>query len=188
MKVISLLVICMSIGLYYRKHIIANLSTLARQKFSAFKPYAQSVASHMSHNMSENSTNSSWVRLPLIPPEDPSLQASDEVATSRAVAKHFLAPSKSEGVGARVRRSIGVSELRNFTPFLMMDFFSVTPDSGFPDHPHRSMETITYLLSGSVDHEDFCGNKGTIGPGDLQFMTAGSGKFTPSKNRWVVGH
>lgn len=49
------------------------------------------------------------------------------------------------------------------------------PLPGFPDHPHRGQETITYLLSGGVDHEDFAGNKGTIGPGDLQFMTAGRG-------------
>lgn len=57
----------------------------------------------------------------------------------------------------------------------MLDHFSVAPGAGFPDHPHRGQETITYLLSGSVDHEDFAGNKGTIETGDLQFMTAGRG-------------
>jgi redox-sensitive bicupin YhaK (pirin superfamily) len=57
----------------------------------------------------------------------------------------------------------------------MLDHFSIPPGAGFPDHPHRGQETITYLLSGAVDHEDFAGNKGTIGPGDLQFMTAGRG-------------
>jgi redox-sensitive bicupin YhaK (pirin superfamily) len=57
----------------------------------------------------------------------------------------------------------------------MLDHFSIPPGAGFPDHPHRGQETITYLLSGAVDHEDFAGNKGTIGPGDLQFMTAGKG-------------
>ncbi|KAL8868653.1 MAG: hypothetical protein Q9174_004848 [Haloplaca sp. 1 TL-2023] len=78
-------------------------------------------------------------------------------------------------MGARVRRSIGTPNLRNFSPFLMLDHFSVSPGAGFPDHPHRGQETITYMLSGVADHEDFAGNKGTIETGDLQFMTAGRG-------------
>jgi redox-sensitive bicupin YhaK (pirin superfamily) len=57
----------------------------------------------------------------------------------------------------------------------MLDHFAIPPGAGFPDHPHRGQETITYLLSGAVDHEDFAGNKGTIEQGDLQFMTAGRG-------------
>lgn len=57
----------------------------------------------------------------------------------------------------------------------MLDHFTIGKGAGFPDHPHRGQETITYLLAGGVDHEDFSGNKGTIGPGDLQFMTAGKG-------------
>lgn len=57
----------------------------------------------------------------------------------------------------------------------MLDHFTISPGAGFPDHPHRGQETITYLLRGAVDHEDFAGNAGTIGPGDLQFMTAGRG-------------
>lgn len=93
----------------------------------------------------------------------------------RTILKSFLAVEKSEGAGARVRRSIGVSQLRNFSPFLMLDHFSIGPGAGFPDHPHRGQETITYLLSGSVDHEDFTGSAGTINAGDLQFMTAGRG-------------
>ena len=67
----------------------------------------------------------------------------------------------------------------------MLDHFQVPQGAGFPDHPHRGQETITYLLKGSVDHEDFAGNKGTIGPGDLQFMTAGRGIMhaeMPGKN------
>lgn len=95
--------------------------------------------------------------------------------TPRAVAKAVPAFEQSEGVGARVRRSIGTSAVRNFTPFLMLDHFSVSPDAGFPDHPHRGQETITYLLKGRIDHEDFTGSKGTLEPGDLQFMTAGRG-------------
>ena len=93
----------------------------------------------------------------------------------RAIRKTFLAREQSEGAGARVRRSVGTPNLRHLTPFLMLDHFTVPQGAGFPDHPHRGQETITYLLQGSVDHEDFAGNAGTIGPGDLQFMTAGRG-------------
>ena len=57
----------------------------------------------------------------------------------------------------------------------MLDHFTSSPGAGFPDHPHRGQETITYLLEGAVDHEDFAGNAGTIEAGDLQFMTAGKG-------------
>lgn len=97
------------------------------------------------------------------------------MSLSRTIRKVFLAVEQSEGAGARVRRSIGTPQLRNFSPFLMLDHFRIAPGAGFPDHPHRGQETITYLLSGGVDHEDFAGNRGTIGPGDLQFMTAGRG-------------
>ncbi|KAI9717993.1 MAG: hypothetical protein M1828_006983 [Chrysothrix sp. TS-e1954] len=97
------------------------------------------------------------------------------MAVPRAIRTAFLAVSQPEGAGATVRRSIGTAKLRNYSPFLMLDHFSVEPGAGFPDHPHRGMETITYLLEGAVDHEDFAGNKGTIWPGDLQFMTAGKG-------------
>lgn len=93
----------------------------------------------------------------------------------RAIRQVFLAVEQSEGVGARVRRSIGTARLRHFSPFLMLDHFSSSPGAGFPDHPHRGQETITYLLKGAMDHEDFAGNKGTIETGDLQFMTAGRG-------------
>ncbi|KAJ5157590.1 uncharacterized protein N7482_008690 [Penicillium canariense] len=98
-----------------------------------------------------------------------------EMSAARAIRQVFLAIEQAEGAGARVRRSIGTAKLRNFSPFLMLDHFTIGKGAGFPDHPHRGQETITYLLSGGVDHEDFAGNKGTIGPGDLQFMTAGRG-------------
>ena len=99
----------------------------------------------------------------------------DNMSTPRAIHQTFLAIEQSEGAGARVRRSIGTAKLRNFSPFLMLDHFTVHPGAGFPDHPHRGQETITYLLKGAVDHEDFAGNAGTIEAGDLQFMTAGKG-------------
>lgn len=97
------------------------------------------------------------------------------MSVPRAIRQAFLAIEQSEGAGARVRRSIGTAKLRNFSPFLMLDHFTISPGAGFPDHPHRGQETITYLLKGAVDHEDFAGNKGTIETGDLQFMTAGRG-------------
>ncbi|RVX66165.1 hypothetical protein B0A52_09894 [Exophiala mesophila] len=97
------------------------------------------------------------------------------MTTPRTINFSFEAREQSEGAGAKVRRSIGTPRLRHLTPFLMLDHFNVPPGAGFPDHPHRGQETITYLLKGAVDHEDFAGNKGTIGSGDLQFMTAGRG-------------
>jgi hypothetical protein len=105
----------------------------------------------------------------------------------RLIRTTLLAREQSEGVGAVVRRSIGTPKLRNLTPFLMLDHFSVSPGAGFPDHPHRGQETITYLISGGVDHEDFAGNKGTIGPGDLQFMTAGRGIMHAEMPRQDMG-
>ncbi|CCD48912.1 similar to pirin [Botrytis cinerea T4] len=97
------------------------------------------------------------------------------MTTPRGIQKAFLAREQAEGAGARVRRSIGTPQLKNFSPFLMLDHFTIKPGAGFPDHPHRGQETITYLLEGAVDHEDFAGNAGTIEAGDLQFMTAGKG-------------
>ncbi|KAL5621269.1 hypothetical protein BROUX41_006739 [Berkeleyomyces rouxiae] len=109
-------------------------------------------------------------------PSHPAIHlAAADMSVSRAIRKVFLAVEQAEGAGARVRRSVGTANLRNFSPFLMLDHFSIKPGAGFPDHPHRGQETITYLLEGAVDHEDFAGNAGTIHAGDLQFMTAGRG-------------
>lgn len=87
-----------------------------------------------------------------------------------------LAIAQSEGVGATVRRSIGSQSCRNFTPFLLLDHFKVSKGGGFPDHPHRGMTTVTYMLKGGAfQHEDSKGHKGIIRPGDLQWMVAGRG-------------
>ncbi|KAF2874688.1 RmlC-like cupin domain-containing protein [Massariosphaeria phaeospora] len=120
--------------------------------------------------MSATGPQSTFRGLPVIPPRE-----SLTTTAPRKIAKSFLAIEQSEGAGAKVRRSVGTPQLRNFSPFLMLDHFAIPPGAGFPDHPHRGQETITYLLSGAVDHEDFAGNKGTIAAGDLQFMTAGRG-------------
>ncbi|CAK9170617.1 unnamed protein product [Ilex paraguariensis] len=95
--------------------------------------------------------------------------------TPRLPIKKVLAKPQREGDGAVVRRSIGRSELKNLDPFLMLDEFSVTAPAGFPDHPHRGFETVTYMLQGAITHQDFAGHKGTIQTGDIQWMTAGRG-------------
>ncbi|XP_072040934.1 pirin-like isoform X2 [Amphiura filiformis] len=97
------------------------------------------------------------------------------MSLSRHVAKSVLSREQAEGVGARVRRSVGRPELRNLDPFLLLDEGKMKKPAGFPDHPHRGFETVTYMLKGATTHEDFAGHAGTIGPGDLQWMTAGRG-------------
>jgi len=94
---------------------------------------------------------------------------------SRDVVKKILAIEQSEGVGARVRRSIGSMNLRNLTPFLMLDHFRIGNGAGFPDHPHRGQATVTYMIEGSSRHEDSAGHKGTIVAGGVQWMCAGRG-------------
>ncbi|KAF1890356.1 hypothetical protein Lal_00013610 [Lupinus albus] len=99
----------------------------------------------------------------------------NNVKEPRLVATKLLARPQHEGVGAVVRRSIGRFDLKYFDPFLVLDEFSVTAPAGFPDHPHRGFETVTYMLQGGIRHEDFEGNKGRIEGGDIQWMTAGRG-------------
>lgn len=84
-----------------------------------------------------------------------------------------------EGAGVRLKRVFGFYEKNTFDPFLLLDNFGSDDPydylAGFPWHPHRGIETVTYMLSGSVEHGDSMGNKGTINSGDVQWMTAGSG-------------
>jgi quercetin 2,3-dioxygenase len=84
-----------------------------------------------------------------------------------------------EGAGVKLRRAFGFGDTREFDPFLLLDDFrNENPQdylAGFPWHPHRGIETITYVLSGSVQHGDSLGNRGALGAGDVQWMTAGSG-------------
>ena len=84
-----------------------------------------------------------------------------------------------EGAGVRLKRVFGFNEVPQFDPFLLLDdFHSSNPDdylAGFPWHPHRGIETITYMLKGEVEHRDSLGHAGVIQSGDVQWMTAGSG-------------
>jgi len=94
--------------------------------------------------------------------------------------KRVLTPKDTlEGAGVRLKRAFGFGNTEEFDPFLLFDDFrNERPEDflkGFPWHPHRGIETITYVLAGSVDHGDSLGNKGSLGAGDVQWMTAGSG-------------
>jgi hypothetical protein len=77
---------------------------------------------------------------------DTHINGLEAMSVPRAIRKAFLAVQQSEGVGAKVRRSIGTPQLRNFSPFLMLDHFTSSPGSGFPDHPHRGQETYAQML------------------------------------------
>jgi redox-sensitive bicupin YhaK (pirin superfamily) len=97
----------------------------------------------------------------------------------RPVTRIIESQQTLEGAGVRLRRAFGFGTTKEFDPFLLLDDFrNENPEdylAGFPWHPHRGIETITYVLAGSVSHGDSLGNSGTLGAGDVQWMTAGSG-------------
>ncbi|TGJ78190.1 hypothetical protein E0Z10_g10572 [Xylaria hypoxylon] len=168
---ISILVAVVSV-VVYRDQVI----DLAASSIERITKQLNALRDTIVFNTDTSNVESSTTATSSSPFYNPSEQlAATKMSIPRAIRKVFLAVEQSEGAGARVRRSIGTPQLRNFSPFLMLDHFSIKPGAGFPDHPHRGQETITYLLTGGVDHEDFAGNAGTIEAGDLQFMTAGRG-------------
>ena len=97
----------------------------------------------------------------------------------REVARKVRGQPTSDGAGVRMTRVIGSQVLDSFDPFLLLDEFrSDDPNdylAGFPDHPHRGFETVTYMLAGRMRHGDNQGNTGLLGPGSVQWMTAGRG-------------
>jgi redox-sensitive bicupin YhaK (pirin superfamily) len=97
----------------------------------------------------------------------------------RPVKRLITAKPTLEGAGVHLRRAFGFGQTSEFDPFLLLDDFrNDVPDdylAGFPWHPHRGIETITYVLAGTVEHGDSLGNRGAIGAGDVQWMTAGRG-------------
>src|SRR5882724_7504131 len=99
--------------------------------------------------------------------------------TIRPVKRLIKSKPTLEGAGVHLRRAFGFGNTSEFDPFLLLDDFrnDVPADylAGFPWHPHRGIETITYVLAGSVEHGDSLGNRGRLAGGDVQWMTAGSG-------------
>jgi quercetin 2,3-dioxygenase len=100
-------------------------------------------------------------------------------STPRKILRIIEPQAVVEGAGVRLKRTIGTRALDYLDPFLLLDHFQsknrADYEAGFPLHPHRGIETVTYLLAGAVRHRDTLGNAGEIGPGDLQWMTAGRG-------------
>ena len=98
---------------------------------------------------------------------------------TRPLARTIESVSASDGAGVRLRRSLGSAPSARLDPFLMLDeFFSDDPNdylAGFPAHPHRGFETVTYMIDGHMRHEDSLGNRGDLGPGDVQWMSAARG-------------
>ena len=101
------------------------------------------------------------------------------MSTTRSLQRVITAQRTSDGAGVTLHRSLGQSQFARLDPFLMLDEFgSDRPDeyiAGFPAHPHRGFETVTFMLAGRMRHEDHLGNVGLLGAGDVQWMTAGRG-------------
>ena len=99
--------------------------------------------------------------------------------TKIEIKKIVKALNASDGAGVKLKRSIGTPEADYIDPFLMLDEFgSENKDdylAGFPPHPHRGIETVTYMLNGEFEHEDSTGSKGKMEPGDIQWMKTGRG-------------
>ena len=99
--------------------------------------------------------------------------------TSRTLKTVIPSIPASDGAGVKLRRSLGQSQLQRHDPFLMLDeFYSDDPNdylAGFPSHPHRGFQTVTYMLDGRMQHKDSGGNTGDLGPGDVQWMSAARG-------------
>ncbi len=97
----------------------------------------------------------------------------------REVTRVVRSQKTTEGAGVRLNRSLGGPALASLDPFLLLDeFHTDRPDdyaAGFPSHPHRGFETVTYMIEGAMEHKDSVGNKGRLGPGAAQWMTAGHG-------------
>src|SRR5260370_22780369 len=97
----------------------------------------------------------------------------------RDVVRVVAAQRTIDGAGVKLKRSLGSSALPLLDPFLMLDEFHSNREedyiAGFPSHPHRGFETVTYMIDGAVDHRDSLGNHGHLGPGSIQWMTAGGG-------------
>ena len=101
------------------------------------------------------------------------------MSTVRSIEEVLVAQAASDGAGVKLKRVFGGQNLARFDPFLMLDEFGSEEAAdyigGFPSHPHRGFETVTYMLEGYMEHRDHMDNVGKLGPGDVQWMKAGSG-------------
>ncbi|KAA3643774.1 MAG: pirin family protein [Proteobacteria bacterium] len=101
------------------------------------------------------------------------------MTTYNSIQKRLTGRPTSDGAGVKLTRLIGGAPLQDLDPFLLLDHFGSHESSdyiaGFPEHPHRGFETVTYMLKGKMRHKDSAGNEGVISDGDIQWMTAGSG-------------
>lgn len=111
---------------------------------------------------------------------------------TRQIEELLVARASSDGDGVRLKRVFGGGELSRFDPFLMLDEFGSEDASdyigGFPSHPHRGFETVTYMLDGHMQHKDHMGNVGELKSGDVQWMTAGSGIIHSEMPQQDQGH
>ncbi len=109
----------------------------------------------------------------------------------RKIEEVLVAQSASDGDGVRLKRVFGGGNLARFDPFLMLDEFGSNDPSdyigGFPSHPHRGFETVTYMLEGHMEHRDHMGNVGQLMAGDVQWMKAGSGVIHSEMPKQVEG-
>lgn len=109
----------------------------------------------------------------------PQTRSAQSIAQSRTVERLVQGRATSDGAGVKLTRVLTQNLQRRLDPFLMLDAFrNENPDDyigGFPDHPHRGFETVTYMLAGRMRHHDSAGHEGLLGPGGAQWMTAGSG-------------
>jgi redox-sensitive bicupin YhaK (pirin superfamily) len=112
----------------------------------------------------------------------------------RTIKEQVRGIQTQDGAGVKLTRVLSRPQVKAFDPFLMLDAFDAKDSAdyvkGFPWHPHRGIETITYLIDGLIEHQDSLGNKGLIGPGDCQWMTAGSGilhQETPLPSNHMFG-
>ncbi|MBS2019281.1 MAG: pirin family protein [Deltaproteobacteria bacterium] len=126
-------------------------------------------------------------------PSAPAAAVPPERRRDREVDRVFVAQATSDGAGVKLRRALGGAALPMLDPFLLLDEFrSDDPNdylAGFPEHPHRGFETVTYMIDGAMEHADSVGNKGRLGPGSAQWMTAGRGivhSEMPKQDRGVM--
>jgi quercetin 2,3-dioxygenase len=111
--------------------------------------------------------------------------------TTREITQVVRGQDTSDGAGVRVSRAIGTPALEDLDPFLLLDEFRSDAGAdhvaGFPDHPHRGFETVTYMLAGSMEHRDHVGNHGVLESGCVQWMTAGRGVIRSETPRHTTG-